>query len=93
MAIRKKLGCDLFMHKIGGVPMTPDPKTSAKVSRFEWEPHRYTVVVYMLLSARRRACSAEVSRGRYIATRFESIGSRVVWLSCQQGGPLVGVTK
>ena len=27
---------------LGGVPTTPDPNTSAKVSRYKWEPYRDT---------------------------------------------------
>ena len=29
-------------HPIGGVPTTPDPNTSAKVSRYKWEAYRDT---------------------------------------------------
>ena len=42
----------IFRHKLfaphpkrpifGGVPTTPDPNTSAKVSRYKWEPYRDT---------------------------------------------------
>ena len=31
------------MHEVpllGGVPTTPDPNTSAKVSRYKWDPYR-----------------------------------------------------
>ena len=28
--------------KIGSVPTTPDPNTSAKASRYKWEPYRNT---------------------------------------------------
>ena len=32
----------VFAHLIGGVPTTPDPNTSAKVSRCKWEAYRDT---------------------------------------------------
>ena len=34
--------------------MTPDPNTSAKVSPYNWEAHRDTLAVNILLSAKRR---------------------------------------
>ena len=41
-----------------GVPTTPDPNTSAKVSRHKWEAYRDTnwwYIYYFLLSAKKRA--------------------------------------
>ena len=45
----------------GGVPTTPYPNTSAKLSRYKWEAYRDQICLSMLLSATRRHTSAKVS--------------------------------
>ena len=40
---------------VGSVPTTPDPNTSEKVSRYKWEAYHIQLVVYIVLSAKRRA--------------------------------------
>ena len=65
---------------IGGVPTTPDPNTSAKISRYKWEAYRDTN--WRLVHT--TFCQGEGillqkyrdRNGRCIATLFKSIGVR-----------------
>ena len=74
-------GCDDIFHlpKIGGVPTTPDPDTSAKVSRYKWEPYRDTnwwCIYYFLPRGGHTLAKVCHRNGRCIAILFKSIGVR-----------------
>ena len=70
---------NIRMSRIGSVPTTRDPNTSAKVSRYKWEAYRDTnwwCIYYVL---RRWGILLQKYRnrnGRCIAILFESIGVR-----------------
>ena len=63
----------------GGVPTTPDPNTSAKVSRYKWEPYRDTnwwCIYYFLPRGGHTLAKVCHRNGRCIAILFKSIGVR-----------------
>ena len=63
-----------------GVPTTPDPNTSAKVSRYKWEPYRDTNwwCIYYFLPRGGHILWQKyaIGNGRCIAILFKSIGVR-----------------
>ena len=64
---------------IGGVTTTPDPNTSAKVSRYKWEPYRDTnwwCTYYFLPRGGHTLAKVCHRNGRCIAIFFRSIGVR-----------------
>ena len=66
--------------EIGGVPTTPDPSTSAKASRYKWEPYRDTNswCIYYFLPSRGHTFAKYGDRnGRCIAILFKVSGSGV----------------
>ena len=67
------------MPTIGSVPTTPDPDTSAKVSRYKWEPYRDTnwwCIYYFLPRGRHIFAKVCHRNGRCIAILSKSIGVR-----------------
>ena len=83
-------GCPSFL---GGVPTTPDPNTSAKASRYKWEPYRDTnwwCIYYFLpgggntfakVCHRNGSCSAIVFRSIGVRGRFDSPEFLTWWIS------------
>ena len=64
---------------IGGVPTTPDPNTSTKVSRYKWEAYRDTnwwCIYYFLPRGGHIFAKVCHRNGRCIAILFKSIGVR-----------------
>ena len=67
------------LSMFGSVPTTPDPNTSAKVSRYKWEPYRDTnwwCIYYFLPGGGHTFAKVCHRNGRCIAILFKSIGVR-----------------
>ena len=70
---------------VGGVPTTPDPNTSAKVSRYKWEAYRDTnwwCIYYFLPQGGHTFTKVCHRNGRCIAILFRMYwGQGSIWLS------------
>ena len=84
IAIARSRPSKLLTWKFGGVQTTPDPNTSAKISRYKWEAHRDTnwwCIYYFLPRGGHTFAKVRYRdrNGRCIAILFKSIGVRVVY--------------